>query len=72
MINDLAKVMKFSEISLFADDFEVYKVITDINDQLKLQYDLHQIQSWATENGFEVNLQSFLFIKISLLNILIC
>ena len=55
MINDLAKSKKYSEISLFADDFKIYKVINDINDQLQLQCDLYQIQVWAKENCFEYN-----------------
>ena len=36
MINDLVDKVKYSKISLFADDFKVYKAINDYIDYLKL------------------------------------
>ena len=65
MINDLANKIKYSEISLFADDFKVYKVINNLNDHIQLQWDLQQILSWAKENSLEFNYLKFAIITFS-------
>jgi len=44
-----------SRIRLFADDYIVYKKITNKNDVKKLQKDLDSLGEWAVENGMEIN-----------------
>lgn len=56
MINDLVSVVKYSEVSLFADDFKIFRAIECRDDFFKLQSDLHNVCEWAETNKFEFNL----------------
>lgn len=55
MVNDLVDVIKFSEISLYADDCKIYKQIDGVNDQKLLQADMIKFAGWCQENELMVN-----------------
>jgi len=42
-------------IRLFADDYIIYRKITNKNDLEKLQKDLDTLGEWAVENGMKIN-----------------
>ena len=55
-INDLPLHVKYSQISLFADDTSIHqssKLLQTIEDQI--QYDLEKINKWCEENKMKIN-----------------
>ena len=53
-INDLPSAVK-SQVRLFADDCVLYRQIRSQRDHLKLQQDLTQLQTWASDWGMRFN-----------------
>jgi hypothetical protein len=54
-INDLPKVLRNCECSVFADDLKIFKKIFDADDSLVLQYNLNQVVNWCKVNGMSLN-----------------
>lgn len=55
-INDIKKVIKNSEIRLFADDALVYIAGTNVNEiKMKLEQDLNEINKWLKINKLKLN-----------------
>lgn len=54
-INDIAPCIRSSELLLFADDLKMYKVISDPNDCIALQEDIHRFEAWCRCNGMHIN-----------------
>ena len=52
---DLPNVVKYSQLSIYADDTKLYKAIRNTNDCLKLQEDLDSIFNWANLWQMELN-----------------
>ena len=44
-----------SNVRLFADDYVIYRKITDSSDIDKLQTDLNRLGEWAVENEMSIN-----------------
>ena len=59
MISDIDEKVKESILRCFADDTRVSKVISNINDQKKLQEDLDVIYKWASDNNMKFNTDKF-------------
>ncbi len=53
-INDLPSSVT-SQVRLFADDCLLYRPIRSFKDHLKLQNDLHHLESWASKWGMQFN-----------------
>jgi hypothetical protein len=51
----LIEVIKTPYLDLFADDFIIYRKITNKNDTKKLQKDLDTLGERAVENGMKIN-----------------
>ena len=54
-INDIVKVIKHSQILLYADDLKIYRCIESVDDCEKIQDDLDNLISWCNLNGMEFN-----------------
>jgi hypothetical protein len=52
---DLPKVVRFSHVSIFADDTKIYLPIQNPDDRYKLQADLDSINTWATNWQLKLN-----------------
>ena len=63
-INDLPSVVH-SQTRLFADNCLLYQPIKSMQDQLKLQEDLHRLESWASTWGMCFNVQKCYILRIS-------
>jgi len=53
-VNDIWRNIELS-IRLFADDYIIYRKITNKNDIEKLQKDLDTLGEWVVENGMKIN-----------------
>ena len=55
-INDLASVLEYCKVSLYADDTVIYLVNQNVNDALELvQKDLNNLSEWCTRNKLTIN-----------------
>jgi hypothetical protein len=54
-INDIAPCIRSSELLLFADDLKMYRVISNLNDCMALQEDIHRFEAWCLGNGMHIN-----------------
>lgn len=55
-INDIVSCMKYSEISLFADDSMIYIIGNNIQDMLvKINYDINELFEWLCDNSLSIN-----------------
>ena len=55
-INDLPKSMRFSKVSLYADDTVIYVTESDIkNAENRIQQDLNLLQNWCNMNKLTIN-----------------
>jgi hypothetical protein len=54
-INDLPKVVRNCECSVFADDLKIFKKISDLDDSLVLQNNLNKVIKWCKVNGMSLN-----------------
>ena len=55
-INDLAVLLRFAKIVLFADDAKMFMPIISPLDFGKMQRDINTIASWAESNGIRLNI----------------
>ena len=55
-INDLPDCIRFSSLSLFADDMKIMKPINSPTCQQELQHDLNCLSSWCSEWKLKLNL----------------
>jgi len=55
-INDIVKVLKYSECLLLADDTKLFKKINCIEDSNNIQIDLENFYKWYRENGMTLNI----------------
>jgi ribonucleases P/MRP protein subunit RPP40 len=53
--NDLAKIFKFAQLKMYADDLSIYAVINSDEDRLTLQYELNELCLWAKKWGLSIN-----------------
>jgi hypothetical protein len=53
-VNDIRRNTEYN-VELFADDFIIYRKITDSSDMDKLQTDLNRLGEWAVENEMRIN-----------------
>jgi hypothetical protein len=65
-INDMNKVLNYSNCLLFADDTKIFKKIKCIDDSLKLQADLDNFYKWGINNEMSFNIDKFSVISCSL------
>ena len=56
-INDLPKVIRYSQSLLFADDLKIFRSISNLNDCLLLQSDLNAVVVWCFENNLQLNVK---------------
>lgn len=54
-MDDIHKIVKFSQLSLFADDLKISKVITSQEDCILLQEDINNILAWSVKNAMILN-----------------
>ena len=54
-INDIVKVIKQSNVALFADDLKLHKKITHAADSIQLQEDINAVIEWSKENGLQLH-----------------
>ena len=55
-INDLASVLEYCKVSLYADDTVIYLAKQNVNDALELvQKDLNNLSEWCTRNKLTIN-----------------
>lgn len=62
-INDIINCISYSEISLFADDTKLFKVIDSPNDSLLLQLDINSFEEWCKLNGLQCNAKKCFVIR---------
>lgn len=65
-INDIVDKVKYSSVSLFADDMKIFKQIGDYQDCLKLQDDIKEIFNWSVENQLPFNIDKCKVMTITL------
>lgn len=54
-LNDICNNIKYSQVSIFADDLKLYKCIKDWADVSLLQADLDTISEWCVRNKMKLN-----------------
>jgi retron-type reverse transcriptase len=54
-VNDLPKAIKSSKVACFANDTKVLKQIDNLQDTVRLQTDINNLNSWAKDNGLTFN-----------------
>ena len=54
--NDIADVLKFAKVKMYADGLTVYAIINNNNNRIKLQNDLNQLCEWSLHWGLVINL----------------
>jgi hypothetical protein len=54
-INDLRKVIKYSNFLLFAGDIKIFRAINSVDDCILLQSDISSIQGWCSANYMKLN-----------------
>lgn len=64
-INDITSYIKYSKISLFADDLKIYRTIKSIHDAELLQKDLDGVGEWCTLNGMLLNTNKCSYIRFT-------
>ena len=69
IVNDLPNCIT-SCCSLFADDCLLYRQIYNIDDQESLQWDLHNLELWASKWLMSFNINKCEVLQISLKNII--
>lgn len=62
-INDVVHSIKYCEISLFADDTKLFKVIESPTDSLLLQQDICSFEEWCGLNGLRCNAKKCFVIR---------
>ena len=55
-INDVALILKSANISIYADDMKISKVISVTSDCYALQEDLVRFGTWCSQNNLELNI----------------
>jgi hypothetical protein len=55
-INDLCKVIEYSNFLLFADDVKIFHAINSVDDCILLQSDINCIQDWHSANYMKLNI----------------
>ena len=63
MINSLVDSIETSNISMYADDSKIFKVINGIEDCVGLQSDLNNFNTWCLENELQLNKDKFVAIR---------
>ena len=56
-INDTAYDIKYSNVSLFADNCHLYRVVDFREDKRKLQRDLFELEEWANKWQLDFNIK---------------
>lgn len=64
-INDIAPCFLSSNFLLFADDLKMYRVISNLDDCIALQEDVHRFEAWCCENGMHINISKCNFMIFS-------
>lgn len=54
-INDVGHIIKDSDLSIYADDMKIIKIISTPTDSLLLQNDLNSFHTWCDKNFLELN-----------------
>lgn len=54
-MDDIHRVVKFSQLSLFADDMKISKTIESQDDCVQLQADINSIADWSAKNSMLLN-----------------
>jgi hypothetical protein len=55
-INNLCKVIEYSNFLLFSDDVKIFRAINSIDDCILLQSDINRIQGWCSANYMKLNI----------------
>ena len=67
-INDLLEQVDYASCYLFADDTELMKAITNVNDEFQLQRDLDTINRWCKEWKLCLNTEKCSTMRLALSN----
>lgn len=65
-INDITDVVKYSNVSMYADDVKLYKTVNNVGDAGELQMDIDSMAEWADRNKFIFNTEKCAVITYTL------
>ena len=56
-INGVAKILRFAQLLMYADDAKIYMKVNSINDCHNMQLDINEFDSWCSKMGLLLNIE---------------